>query len=78
MRLTAVTTPWPSGTTPTFRENNPNNRERDAWALYEIAFNYHKMGKNATAMTFLDQLLQQYQEGDPGTFPRPRVSLLRS
>ncbi len=57
----------------TFRENNPNNRERDVWALYEIAFNYHKMGKNATAITFLDQLLQQY-EGDPGDLPAaPRI-----
>ena len=56
-----------------FRENNPNNRERDAWALYEIAFNYHKMRKNSKAMTFLDQLLQQY-EGDPGDLPAaPRI-----
>jgi len=57
----------------TFRENNPNNRDRDIWALYEIAFNYHKMGKNAIAIGFLDQLLQQYQ-GDTGDLPAaPRI-----
>ncbi len=58
----------------TFRDNNPNNSERDIWALYEIAFSYHKMGKNQTAVTFLDQLLQQYQTDTTGTLPpAPRI-----
>jgi tetratricopeptide (TPR) repeat protein len=57
----------------TFRENNPTNADRDIWALYEIAFNYHKMGKNATAMTFLDQLLQQYQNNTGTLPPAPRI-----
>jgi tetratricopeptide (TPR) repeat protein len=57
----------------TFRDNNPNNPDRDIWALYEIAFNYHKMGKNATAAPLLDQLLQLYQN-DTGNLPAaPRI-----
>jgi len=57
----------------TFRDNNPGSADRDAWALYEIAFNYHKMGKNAVAMGYLDQLLAQYQN-DTGTLPpAPRI-----
>ncbi len=57
----------------TFRENNPTNTDRDIWALYEIAFNYHKMGKNTTAMTFLDQLLQEYQNNTGTLPPAPRI-----
>jgi hypothetical protein len=57
----------------TFLENNPNSSDRDIWALYEIAFNYHKMGKNAIAAPLLDQLLQQYQN-DTGNLPAaPRI-----
>jgi tetratricopeptide (TPR) repeat protein len=57
----------------TFLDNNPNNPDRDIWALYEIAFNYHKMGKNATAAPLLDQLLQQYLN-DTGNLPAaPRI-----
>jgi len=57
----------------TFRDNNPDNKDREVWALYEIAFNYHKMGKNALAVTYLNQLLDQYQN-DIGTLPpAPRI-----
>ena len=73
MRLTTATTPWPSGTTSTFLQNHPENKDRDAWAQYEIAFNYHKMGRNATAVTYLDQLLQQYQAGDDTLPAAPRI-----
>ncbi len=56
-----------------FRENNPDNKDRDIWALYEIAFNYHKMGNDAKAVELLDQVLQQYQT-DNGTLPpAPRI-----
>jgi len=57
-----------------YRENHPDNKDRDIWALYEIAFNYHKMGKKAQAITFLDQLLEQYQS-DPSDDlpPAPRI-----
>jgi len=61
----------------TFRQNNPNNPDRDIWALYEIAFNYHKMGKNAMAVSLLDQLLQQYQNDTGNLPPAPRVLALK-
>ncbi|MGA2613579.1 MAG: tetratricopeptide repeat protein [Spirochaetia bacterium] len=56
-----------------FRANNPNNSDRDVWALYEIAFNYHRMGKNQMAVTLLDQLLQQYQNDTGNLPPAPRI-----
>ncbi|MGO9410344.1 MAG: tetratricopeptide repeat protein [Spirochaetia bacterium] len=60
-----------------FLDNNPNIPDRDIWALYEIAFNYHKMGKNANAVALLDQVLQQYQN-DTGTLPAaPRILALK-
>jgi len=57
----------------TFRDNNPGNADRDAWALYEIAFNYHKMGKNAIAIGYLDQLLTQYQTDTGSLPPAPKI-----
>lgn len=57
----------------TFLQNHPENKDRDAWAQYEIAFSYHKMGRNATALTYLDQLLQQYQAGDDTLPAAPRI-----
>ncbi|MGA2764825.1 MAG: tetratricopeptide repeat protein [Spirochaetia bacterium] len=57
----------------TFLQNHPENKDRGAWAQYEIAFNYHKMGRNATALTYLDQLLQQYQPGDDTLPAAPRI-----
>ncbi len=57
-----------------YRDNHPDNKDRDIWALYEIAFNYHKMGKNAQAITLLDQLLQQYQSDPSVELPlAPRI-----
>jgi len=57
----------------TFRDNNPNNKDRDVWALYEIGFSYHKMGKNAIAVSYMDQVLDEYQT-DTGTLPpAPRI-----
>ena len=41
-------------------KNFPDDKEHGAWASYEIAFLYHKMGKNDTALTLLQQLLDQY------------------
>jgi outer membrane protein assembly factor BamD (BamD/ComL family) len=48
-----------------FKEKRPDDRERVAWASYEIAFLYHKMKKDDTALVLLDELLAQYtKEGD--------------
>ena len=56
-----------------YRESHPDNKDRDIWALYEIAFNYHKMGKTAKAIEILDQLLQQYQTDGNTLPPAPRI-----
>ncbi len=48
-----------------FKERRPDDRERVAWASYEIAFLYHKMKKDDTSLVLLDELLAQYaKEGD--------------
>ena len=48
-----------------FKEKRPDDRERVAWASYEIAFLYHKMKKDDTSLLLLDELLAQYaKEGD--------------
>lgn len=57
----------------TFKDKHPENAERDAWASYEIAFAYHKMGKNAIAIGFLDDLLKQYETGNDSLPPAPRI-----
>jgi hypothetical protein len=47
-----------------FQQKYPEDREHGVWASYEIAFLYHKTGKDADAMRLLDELLAQYaQEG---------------
>ena len=48
-----------------FKEKRPDDRERVAWASYEIALLYHKMKKDETSLLLLDELLAQYaKEGD--------------
>jgi outer membrane protein assembly factor BamD (BamD/ComL family) len=43
----------------------PDDKPHGAWAAYEIAFLYHKMGKNDTALSLTNSLLDQYtQAGD--------------
>ena len=47
------------------QEKYPDDKAHVAWASYEIAFLYHKMGKNETALSLINQLLDQYgKEGD--------------
>jgi outer membrane protein assembly factor BamD (BamD/ComL family) len=47
------------------QEKYPDDKAHGAWASYEIAFLYHKMGKNETALSLIDKLLDQYgKEGD--------------
>ncbi len=57
----------------TFKETHPENAERDAWASYEIAFAYHKMGKNTVAIGLLDDLLKQYDTSTDSLPPAPRI-----
>jgi outer membrane protein assembly factor BamD (BamD/ComL family) len=43
----------------------PDDAIHMTWASYEIAFLYHKMGKNDTALTLINALLDKYgTEGD--------------
>ncbi len=43
----------------------PDDLVHMTWASYEIAFLYHKMGKNDTALTLINALLDKYgTEGD--------------
>jgi hypothetical protein len=43
-----------------FQQKYPEDREHGVWASYEIAFLYHKTGKDADALKLLDELLAQY------------------
>jgi outer membrane protein assembly factor BamD (BamD/ComL family) len=47
-----------------FQDKFPGDTERQAWAAYEIAFTYHKMGNDMTALTLLDELLARYAKGE--------------
>src|SRR5208337_3144832 len=38
----------------------PDDKNHMVWASYEIAFLYHKMGKNDKAATLIDALLSEY------------------
>jgi outer membrane protein assembly factor BamD (BamD/ComL family) len=43
----------------------PYDKNHMVWASYEIAFLYHKMGKNDKAATLIDALLTEYSsQGD--------------
>jgi outer membrane protein assembly factor BamD (BamD/ComL family) len=56
-----------------FKEKRPDDSERIAWASYEIAFLYHKIKKNDTALVLLDQLLAVYANEGDGLPAAPRI-----
>ena len=43
-----------------FQQKHPQDSERGAWAIYEIAFLYHKMGRDEEALSLLADLLDRY------------------
>jgi tetratricopeptide (TPR) repeat protein len=51
----------------------PEERDRNVWAEYEIAFLYHKMGKNQVALERFEALLQRYESGEPDLPEGPRI-----
>ncbi len=51
----------------------PDDVAHDVWASYEIAFLYHKMGKNDTALTLINALLDRYAKEGDALPPAPRV-----
>ena len=56
-----------------FKEKHPEDSQRGAWASYEIAFLYHKMGKDEKALSLIEELLSLYS-ADKGALPAaPRI-----
>ena len=51
----------------------PEETERVLWAKYEIAFLYHKMGKDKLAIEGFDALLSEYEIGPPEMPQGPRI-----
>ncbi len=52
----------------------PGDINHITWASYEIAFLYHKMGKNDTALSLTNDLLSRYAADQGDTLPAaPRV-----
>ncbi|HEY9594391.1 MAG TPA: tetratricopeptide repeat protein [Spirochaetia bacterium] len=51
----------------------PDDIDHAVWAQYEIAFLYHKSGKNDTALTLINELLDRYQREGSSLPPAPRV-----
>ena len=55
------------------QEKYPDDKAYGAWSSYEIAFLYHKMGKDETALSLIDQLLEQYGKEGSALPPAPLV-----
>ncbi len=59
-----------------FQAKYPGDPSRNAWASYEIALLYHKLGEDAKAIELFDKLLALYQNQPadaPPLPPGPRV-----
>ncbi len=53
--------------------DHPDDINHLTWASYEIAFLYHKMGKDGEALVRINQLLDQYKTEGDRLPPAPRV-----
>ncbi len=51
----------------------PDDVNHVTWASYEIAFLYHKMGKDETALSLINDLLSQYEKERQKLPPAPHV-----
>jgi outer membrane protein assembly factor BamD (BamD/ComL family) len=51
----------------------PEDIAHMTWASYEIAFLYHKMGKNDIALSRINELLDMYAKDGANLPPAPRV-----
>jgi len=56
-----------------FLERFPDETERVLWAKYEIAFLFHKMGKDKLAIEGFDALIAEYEAGPPDLPQGPRI-----
>lgn len=57
--------------------DHPDDINHLTWASYEIAFLYHKMGKDAIALQKMNELLDQYKAEGDRLPPAPRVLALK-
>jgi outer membrane protein assembly factor BamD (BamD/ComL family) len=54
-------------------KNFPDDVNHGIWAQYEIAFLYHKLGKNDTSLSLINDLLARYDKDGDALPPAPRV-----
>jgi len=55
-----------------FLAQSGDDTQRGAWARYEIALQYHKLGDDDTALARIDELLALYPK-DPSLPPGPQI-----
>jgi outer membrane protein assembly factor BamD (BamD/ComL family) len=53
------------------QQRYPDDKAHKVWAAYEIAFLYHKMGKNDKAATLIDALLTEFANQGDSVPPAP-------
>ena len=57
-----------------FQKRYPDNLNKNLWAEYEIAFLYHKMGKDKKAVELLDKLIEKYNSKGTNKWPQaPKI-----
>ncbi len=56
-----------------FLQRFPDDKEHVAWARYEIAFLYHKVGQNQKSLALFNDLLALYASQGDSLPPAPRV-----
>jgi tetratricopeptide (TPR) repeat protein len=47
-----------------FKQKYPEDKDRGAWAEYEIALIYHKMGDNVESIKLFNELLDRYAKDE--------------
>jgi outer membrane protein assembly factor BamD (BamD/ComL family) len=55
------------------QQKYPDDKDHKVWADYEIAFLYHKMGKDDKAAALLKDLLAEYADAGDTLPPAPRL-----
>ena len=53
-----------------FRQKYPEHVDRNLWASYEIAFLYHKLGDDETALDLFSKLIDRYAQADANQLPQ--------
>ena len=53
------------------QQRYPDDKAHMVWAAYEVAFLYHKMGKNEKAASLIDALLTEYTNQGDSVPPAP-------